>query len=118
MFGAVGVVTSMSGETMMDTVVHVKTGMGMRASKSDVDSCPMSDPNCNDANQEAPSLFFGNMEQAFYLIVEALRSLQFVNYISFALSLMFLSLYLRPILFGTKSVTVKRKSQTNELPQE
>ena len=102
---------------MQDTMFQVKTGMGLRASKSDVDSCPMSDPSCNDGSQETLSLFFVNMEQAFYLIVEALRSLQFINYVSFALSIMFLALYLRPILFGKKSAPVKRRLQISELPQ-
>lgn len=105
-FGAIGMVTSLHSETIENSAYQFKSGMGLRNANAIRDSCPMSDPTCSDYKPESTDIFFENIGQAFILIVEALKALKFINYISFALSLVFLVLYLKPLLFGKKSRTL------------
>lgn len=102
-FGAVGMMTSFQTETISDRTT-VSTGMGLKGARTIADaSCSMTDDACNsdDLIKDPTEInFFENIQQAFFLVLEALSALKFINYISFALSLTFLVLYLRPLIFG------------------
>jgi len=56
----------------------------------------MADEDCQKDVEALEVNAFSNFEQAFFLIIQALSSFKFLNYVSFALALVFVFLWLRP----------------------
>lgn len=122
-FGAVGLITMFDGSTLTDTIVSnpsLNTGSGLRSSAGvTVEPCSMADESCNsDIVDQLPQEVdtFQNIQQAFYLLLEAFRALKFVNYVSFAISIGLIFLWIRSFfdVVDTHKQSRQRASQNQQ----
>lgn len=109
-------ISSFDGSTLSDSIANthrINTGASMAGSggRVTVEACSMADESCNGDLQESQSPdinIFSNMEQAFYLILEALSALKFVSVINFALAFVFTALWIRSYFTESKPRQVRQ----------